>query len=459
MKNRIVILLAVLILAVVPFMSVGAQDQNIVEIAAGNPDFSTLVSLVEAAGLADVLASEGPFTVFAPTNEAFAAVPQPLLDFLAANPEALTRVLTYHVVSGAVTSADISDALVPSMEMTAVGADAIGSQLDIKVVDSGVTVDGVNVVTADIAASNGVIHVIDGVLVPDLGLPEVIAAVVTGDIAIDGSSTVEPLTLAVANQFTNEGFGSNITVGESGTGGGFKAFCEEGVTDISNASRAIRSGEGEEADKCRAIGREPLAFRVGTDGIAVVLSASNDFATDVTFEELQAIFSTAVNWSDVRAEWPAEPITRYVPGTDSGTWDFFVEEVFDGVPDAALAASNINQSENDNVLVQGVQSSPYAVGFFGYAYYQANAATLKALAIDGVLPTAQSTESGDYLLARPLFIYSAPSVLQEKPQVAAFINFYLTNVNDVIDEVGYFPASSRALNIAKALLIAGSTPV
>ncbi|MBZ0290044.1 MAG: PstS family phosphate ABC transporter substrate-binding protein, partial [Anaerolineae bacterium] len=307
----------------------------------------------------------------------------------------------------------------------------------------------------------GVVHVVDQVLVPDLSdmLLEVVPATLTGDIAVDGSSTVEPLTIAVQEAFQGEGFSGNISVAESGTGGGFAAFCEEGVTDISNASRAIKTGEGEEAAICEANGRPAVGFRVGTDGIAVVMSAENDFATDVTFAELQAIMSTATNWSDVRADWPAEPILRYVPGTDSGTWDFFAEVVFpDADPIPTLAASNLTQSENDNVLVQGVQSSPYAVGYFGYAYYLANADTLKLLSIDSVAPTQTSVEDGSYLLARPLFIYSAPGILQEKPQVAGFVNYYLQNVNDIIGEVGYFPASEASLNRAKLWFLAASTP-
>jgi phosphate transport system substrate-binding protein len=428
-KNRIVLLLALLLFVVVPFVGVAAQDQTAAEVIAGNADLSTLAAWIETAGLSEALAAEGPITVYAPSNEALAALPSVATNYLAAHPDVLTTVLTNHVVEGSVAAAD--------------------------------GVAGANIVTGDLAASNGVVHVIDDLLVPDLNelLPEVIPAVLTGDIAIDGSSTVEPLTVAVQEAFQSEGFSGNISVGESGTGGGFAAFCEEAVTDISNASRAIRSGEGEEASKCEANGRPAVGFRVGTDGIAVVVSAANDFVEDVTYEELQAIFSTATNWSDVRAEWPAEPILRYTPGTDSGTWDFFNEEVFpDADPIPTLAASNLTQSENDNVLVQGVESSPYAVAYFGYAYYVANAEALKLVSIDGVAPTETSVEDGSYLLARPLFIYSSPVIVQEKPQVAGFINYYLQNVGDLIGDVGYFPASEASLNRAKLWFLAASTP-
>jgi phosphate transport system substrate-binding protein len=374
-------------------------------------------------------------------------VPQFVLDYLAATPEALSGLLTYHVVPGAVASADVTDMLADT---------ANGAQLDVKVSDMGVTVNGLHVTQADIAASNGVIHVIDGVLVPPQTLPEVTPAVVVGDIAIDGSSTVEPVTVAVANLFTEAGYGSNVSIGESGTGGGFKAFCEDLTADIANASRPIRAGEGEEQSKCVANGREPIPFRVGTDGLTIVVNTANDFATDLTTDEIVALFSTAVTWADVRADFPAEPIIRYIPGTDSGTYDFFVETFFDGEPAPVQAATELNQSENDNVLVQGVQGNQYAVGFFGYAYYQANATVLTAVAVDGVLPTLESVEGGTYKIARPLFIYSAPTIIQEKPQVGEFINYYLSVLDTVIAEVGYFPASQQALNTAKLYLLAAT---
>jgi len=281
---------------------------------------------------------------------------------------------------------------------------------------------------------------------------------VSGDIIAAGSSTVFPLSERMKQRFEEEGFTGNITIDSIGSGAGFERFCVDGDTDIANASRAIKDSE---VESCRAIGREPLEFRVGTDALAVVVSSENAFVTDVTKTELALIFSTAVNWSDVRPEWPAEPILRFIPGTDSGTFDYFVEAVMapanpgdDGKANvgkgetAILAAANLQLSEDDNVLVQGVLGSPYAVGFFGFAYYQENAETLNVLSIEGVEPTAETAENGKYPLARPLFIYSAIAILRAKPQVAGFIYFYLTNVNDEILDVGYFPASQEALDAA-----------
>jgi phosphate transport system substrate-binding protein len=166
-------------------------------------------------------------------------------------------------------------------------------------------------------------------------------------------------------------------------------------------------------------------------------------------EELAMIFSDAETWADVNSEWPDEPILRYIPGTDSGTFDFFVEEVFDENEEPILNASNLELSEDDNVLVQGILGSPYAIGFFGYAYYQENQDALKILSVEGVEPSGTSVEDGSYPLARPLFIYSTANVMQEKPQVAGYINFFLSNVNEEISEVGYFPASAQALDQAK----------
>jgi phosphate transport system substrate-binding protein len=282
-------------------------------------------------------------------------------------------------------------------------------------------------------------------------LPEVNPLELSGDIIIAGSSTVFPLTEVMVERFQNEGFAGGITVDSIGTGAGFERFCVAGESDISNASRPIRESE---VESCRAIGREPLEIRVGTDALAVVTHPDNDFATDVTLEELALLFSTASLWSDVRPEWPSEPIMRFSPGTDSGTFDYFVEEIFEEDEAPILSASNLQLSEDDNILVQGVEGSPYGIGYFGYAFYEENADLLNILNIEGVEPTAETVDAGEYPLARPLFVYSAPSIMCEKPQVAGFINFYLTYVDEEVRRVGYFPANAEALDGARANWIA-----
>ena len=286
-------------------------------------------------------------------------------------------------------------------------------------------------------------------------LPEVDPAAVSGNVVIAGSSTVYPLSERMVERFEDEGFGGDITIASIGSGAGFERFCTTGETDIANASRAIKE---EEIANCAAIGRTPIEFRVGTDALAIVVSSENDFLTDVTMEELAKIFSSdAVKWSDVNAAWPNEDILRFSPGTDSGTFDYFVEAVMmpiygkenDAAKNAILNADNIQFSEDDNVLVQGVEGSPYAIGYFGFAYFAENQGALKAVAVNGVSPSLETAESGEYKLARPLFIYSDAAIMQSKPQVAAFINFFLTFVNEEIQAVGYFPASAEALDAAK----------
>src|SRR5688572_15674221 len=277
---------------------------------------------------------------------------------------------------------------------------------------------------------------------------------VSGDIVTAGSSTVFPLSERMKQRFEEEGFSGNLTIDSIGSGAGIERFCVAGETDIANSSRKIRDTE---VESCGGINREPVEFQVGIDALAVVVSAENDFVEDVTLEELALIYSTATNWSDVRPDWPAEPILRFSPGTDSGTFDYFVEAVMtpaldddatediDEGEDAILNSAGTQFSEDDNVLVQGVQGSPYAIGYFGYAYYQENASSLKALSVDGIAPTAETAESGEYPISRPLFIYSDATIMQEKPQVAAFINFYLENVGNEILDVGYFPVSDAKL--------------
>ena len=277
-------------------------------------------------------------------------------------------------------------------------------------------------------------------------LPGVNPLDVPGNIVTAGSSTVFPLSERMVERFKDEGFPGNISVDSIGSGAGFERFCSSGETDISNASRAINAME---VGNCQAIGREPIEIRVGTDALAVVVSKDNTFADNVSMEQLHALFSSAANWSDINPDWPDEPIQRFIPGTDSGTFDYFVEEVFDKHEEPILSAGNLQMSEDDNILVQGVLGGPYSVGFFGYAYYSENADKLNALNIDGVEASTESIDDASYPLARPMFIYTTAEIMTEKPQVAAFVNFYLTYVNEEVADVGYFPANQAALDAAK----------
>ena len=239
-----------------------------------------------------------------------------------------------------------------------------------------------------------------------------------------------------------------------GTGGGFKRWCALDVElaelgakrpQIVNASRPINQGE---IDRCRSIGITPVVFRVGTDALAITVSSKNDFITELSLAELRQIFGGADHWSDLRSDWPHEPIQLVIPGQDSGTFDFFVKAVFDDDPTAMLSTEPI-MSENDNQLVGSIHRNPFSIGFFGYAYYLANTDDLKILGLEGVEPSAPSVEDGRYALSRPLYIYSDAALMREQPQVADFISYYLARVNDVIVDVGYFQASTEALAMAR----------
>ena len=294
-------------------------------------------------------------------------------------------------------------------------------------------------------------------------LPEIDPANFSGNVVTAGSSTVFPLAEVMAERFNEEGFAGEVTIDSIGSGAGLERFCKTGETDVANSSRKIKDSE---IENCTAIDRTPIEFRIGTDAIAIVVSSENDFLTDVTKEELGKIWSSAITkWSEVRPEWPNEDILRFSPGTDSGTFDYFVEVVVapnfknaDGKADIEagkadlLKAKNAQFSEDDNVLVQGVEGSKYAIGYFGYAYFVENEGKLKAISIDGIAPTAETAENNTYALSRPLFLYSDASIIGEKPQVGAYINFFLTYVNEEISNVGYFPASEEALDASRTAL-------
>jgi phosphate transport system substrate-binding protein len=259
----------------------------------------------------------------------------------------------------------------------------------------------------------------------------------SGFVRIDGSSTVFPITEAVAEEFQAAHPNTRVTVGISGTGGGFKKFCA-GETDISDASRPIKDSERQ---MCAEAGIEPIEIRVAFDGLAVMVNPANDFAACMTVDELKRIWqpgSTVSRWSQVRDGWPDEEMKLYGPGTDSGTFDYFTEAIV-GEEDASRP--DFTASEDDNVLVQGIAGDPYSLGYFGYAYYAENTDKLKLVAIDGgagcVEPTPATVDCGTYApLSRPLFIYVAKSALQ-KPQVTAFARYYLEQARLLVPQVGY----------------------
>jgi phosphate transport system substrate-binding protein len=272
---------------------------------------------------------------------------------------------------------------------------------------------------------------------------------VSGAIEIDGSSTVGPLTDAIAEEYANEAPDVQVNVGISGTGGGFERFCGEGSTDISNASRPI---DDDEAEICEENGIEFTEVRVGTDALTMVTSPDTEGISCLTTDEVAKIFGpeSVRNWSEVNPEFPDEEIQVFAPDTDSGTYDFMVEDAL-GLEEST---QDYNASADDNVIAQGIQGTPYSWGFFGFAYYTNNEGGLTALEYDAgegcVAPSAETAQDGSYGLTRPLFIYLKNSAVQEKPQVAAFAQYYVDNVNSVIESVGYIPEPDDALEEAKA---------
>ena len=354
--RKLIVIWLLLILAL-PLASIQAQDEHLANMARAHGDLNTFADLLEISGLAAEVDAAMSLTIFAPSDDAFAELPGFAIDYLSNNLELLQQILLYHVLPEAATS----DSL-PSGDIAGITGPLLSIQLD----EMGVSVNDASVTEADIAVGNTVLHIIDRVLVPPIELPEVIPSFVDGSIIIAGSSTVFPLSDAIATRFRDEGYSGNITVDNIGSSAGFERFCAEGVTDISNASRPIKDAEFE---NCHAIGRDVFPVRVGTDALVVVLNSDNDFVDNLSLAQLAQVFSTADTWRDVNPDWPAEPIKRFIPGTDSGTFDYFVEEVFNDNKEPILAAARTSLSENDNVLVTGVSGNPYAVGFFGFAYF------------------------------------------------------------------------------------------
>jgi phosphate transport system substrate-binding protein len=282
---------------------------------------------------------------------------------------------------------------------------------------------------------------------PRTDMPDINPLQFRGSIVTAGSSTVFPLSQRVAEMFKDEGFKGQITVDSIGTGAGFERFCK-GETDVSNASARITQ---KQTDDCKSRNITPLEFRVGTDALAVVMDNESTFVNELTVAQLAGIFSgTYKTWDQLNPAYPAERIQIFSPGTDSGTFDYFVEAVFkkDKKP---LLDNNPQLSEDDNVLVRGVEGSKYAIGYFGYAFYNAENKRLKAIRINGVAPNRENIDNAKYPLARPLFLYSTEKTLREKPQVAAFVGFYLARVNDAFRRVAYFPAPEAEAAKAKAL--------
>ncbi len=277
-------------------------------------------------------------------------------------------------------------------------------------------------------------------------------------IKIDGSSTVYPITNAIAAEYQatqankQQGNQSKVALEVSGTTGGFKKFCE-GQTDISNASRPILK---EEMDACNKNNVRYLELPVAFDALTVVVNPQNNWAKDITLAELKKIWEPAAQgkitkWNQVRASWPNQPLTLYGAGSNSGTFDYFTEAT---VGQIKASRRDYTASEDDNELVRGVSSDPNALGYFGFAYYEANPNQLKALAVDNgkgaVSPSREAVEKAQYQpLSRPLFIYVNFQAAQNRPELREFVEFYLDKAPKVVSSVGYIPLPEEGYHLAR----------
>ncbi|MBZ0270484.1 PstS family phosphate ABC transporter substrate-binding protein [bacterium] len=274
-------------------------------------------------------------------------------------------------------------------------------------------------------------------------------------IAVDGSSTVFPITEAVAEEYQKV-TKARVTVGISGTGGGFKKFCS-GETVIADASRPIKSAE---VEACAAKGVEYVELPVAYDGLAVVVHPENDWIASMTVADLKKIWEPEaqgkiMKWSDVRKEWPNEELHLFGAGVDSGTYDYFTEAI---VGKEHASRGDFTASEDDNVLVQGVSTDKFALGFFGFAYYAENAAKLKLVPIDDgnpengnepVAPSMETVGNGTYQpLSRPIFIYASKEAANTRPEVDAFVRYYLEHGGPLTREVGYIPLPDQGYRLA-----------
>ena len=283
-------------------------------------------------------------------------------------------------------------------------------------------------------------------------------------ITADGSSTVFPITEAVAEEFQKGNAGLRVTVGASGTGGGFQKFCRD-ETDISDASRPIKATE---LDACSKAGIDFIELPVAYDGIAIVVHPRNTWVDSITVAELKKLWEPAAQgqvtrWNQIRAGWPDQEIHLFGAGVDSGTFDYFTEAI---VGKEALSRGDYTSSEDDNVIVQGVSGDQYALGYFGYAYYEQNKDKLKLVPVDdgdaangagAVAPSPETVAGGSYRpLSRPVFIYAKVKALS-RPEVLKFVEFFLTQGAPLVREVGYIPLTAAEQELVRARFAARKT--
>jgi phosphate transport system substrate-binding protein len=274
----------------------------------------------------------------------------------------------------------------------------------------------------------------------------------SGSVAIDGSSTVAPLSEAAATQFRDIEPDVSVTVATSGTGGGFQKFCA-GETDISDASRPVKD---EEAEACAAAGIEFTEIVVANDGLSVVVNLDNDWAQCLTVEQLNKIWGPEsegeiTNWNQIDPSFPDEELVLFGAGTDSGTFDYFTDAIND---EEGAIRTDYSPSEDDNITVQGVSGATGGMGFFGLSYVEENSDLIKAIEVDGgdgcVYPTNETVQSGEYQpLGRQLYIYVNNASYTDKPQVKSFVDFFVSNSSDIAVEALFVPLTDEQITTAQ----------
>ena len=271
-------------------------------------------------------------------------------------------------------------------------------------------------------------------------------------VKIDGSSTVYPITKAVATEFkVAQATPIEVTVDFSGTSGGFKKFCA-GETDVNNASRPINA---KEIEQCKQNGVPYIELLIAFDALTIAIHPNNTWAKDITVAELKKLWEPEAEgkitkWNQIRSDWPDRPINLYGAGGESGTFDYFTEAI---VGKTKASRKDYKASEDDNELVKGVSSDPNALGYFGFAYYEANLSKLKVLPVDSgkgaITPDRKTVEKAEYQpLSRPLFIYVNAKLAQDKPEVREFIIFYITKASSLVNTVGYIPLPEEGYRFA-----------
>jgi len=441
----------VVVFLLVSVRGVSAQGgQTIAQLLANNNNFTILRAAVQAADpvVLNTLADpNAEITFFAPTDAAFNELPALVVTYLRENPNLLTPILRYHAANGERTTADLSQnvAQLPSLDRDHL--------LTIRVVNDNIFVDQARLLQADVSAANGVVHAIDSVLIPPIDLPPVNQGAISGEITAANQGSAGVLTTSIIEQLQAEVGGVTYVEQPINTTAPFEQLCAANTADaVGFLSINQRISESERA-ACIAAGYQPYALRLGTEALVVAVNPANTLVSDITLAELETLFTTAVNWSDVRTGWPEEPILRYLPAPTESAFSFFAQVVMAGDEAGLLAANTENVYENPDVLIRGVELEPFAVAFIGYGDVQQKATSLVPLAVEGQLPGLRAVQNGNYVLSRPLFVYTTGSAAQQAG-VLELIGYMLENVDATTTELGYLPPDPFALNQYKAYTLA-----